>query len=296
MMRVTSLKVAKIIRLSSRAMPARMPHSWIFCGTGRRKSISMRQKSIWPPSSTGTGSRLRMARLMLMSAARPSTPTRPCSACWPTIWAIMMGPPTWSAGTTRWASLTKLCQVRSTRRQVWTRPVLSASAKPSSSTRTEPSGPMPMSQAFSSSPKMVLRVLHCGVRVSSSSVPWVMPSAGCRATVRVRGRPLAAATVGDISSHELRGRPSMPRIRSPFCRPACAAALRGMTVPTCGSMTALPQPQATTQHRMQASRMLAKGPAAITRKRCHAGRREKHSSRVKPLGMSFSSFSPTRAT
>ena len=88
----------------------------------------------------------------------------------------------------------------------------------------------------------------------------------------------------------------MLRIRSPFCRPASAAALWGMTAPTCGSMTALPQPQATTQHRMQASRMLAKGPAAITRKRCHAGRREKHSSWVKPLGMSFSSFSPTRAT
>ena len=63
-----------------------------------------------------------------------------------------------------------------------------------------------------------------------------------------------------------------------------------------GALCLLPQPQATTQHRMQASRMLAKGPAAITRKRCHAGRREKHSSRVKPLGMSFSSFSPTRAT
>ena len=152
--------------------------------------------------------------------------------------------------------------------------------------------------AVASGPDVPAGAADCPSSPAAFSAPPapLMAALWGRSITTLSGCPLLRAMARVMSSHATMGWPSMRTMVSPACTPALAAGPFSTSPPTCGSSRGVPQPKARIQHRSHASSMLATGPAATTSRRCHAGRSEKLSSRVKPSGSSLSSCSPTRAT
>ena len=187
----------------------------------------MRQKKISPPSSTGMGKRFRSPKLTLISAVNRSRETSPFSACLAIISPISSGPPTESAETEPVAIFLSPVRVRAIISQDCVTPCLREAEKLSSSLRIVPRGCMPISQAISSSPKILVRGILLGSMVRSKKVL-------SRSTVKTIAFPLELLTISGTSFHASIALPSMAVMRSFSCNPARTAGESGSKAPTCG--------------------------------------------------------------
>ena len=199
-----------------------------------------------PPSSTGMGKRLRIARLIDSKAMKERSGTAPAAAYCPDICPIRIGPPSSRGEILPNTIPFNMKSTVAPSSHVILAPSITASRGPNLTRSGSSSGAMPTRPALRTSP--VTR----SSTVSSEGTTRISIVIIPRTTLSTSVSPALGSTTWTISSHARMVSPLIPTTRSPCFSPAAAAGLPGTTRPTRGSQSGI-----------IACRMLTRAPASV---------------------------------
>ena len=209
---------------STTHMPTWLHLTRCFTDSFSPRTSSMPRNTMWPPSSTGIGSMLRMARLTLKSAMKRRKVASPAAAASPEATAMVPMDPT-SRGET-------LPVKRSRRKRRMRRVIATVSAQPVTTASPAPTLTVMVSGGSCTTPSRPRASAPSPIVSSSTMRTRAVPSLSSPSSMRWPGLAPISRT---ISAQFVTATPATSVILSPGSIAAPAAGVPGSTRPTTGS-------------------------------------------------------------